>query len=142
MRRCEVSRSGDTFCSSLLCRFGAVAAARRCHAVRVILNFAPSGSIYCDCRAADECGLKKGSCPARLAPPRHLFVVFFACLLLYTALRCNNHRFSKSLMGMTTLGEVYRMSRMSRRCPEGFWSKCSYLTFRHLRRPAPHPWLN
>ena len=43
---------------------------------------------------------------------------FFACLLLYTALRCNNHRFSKSLMGMTTLGEVYRMSRMSRRCPE------------------------
>ena len=86
--------------------------------MRVILRFAPSGSIYCDCRAADECGLKKGSCPARLAPPRHLFVVFFACLLLYTALRCNNHRFSKSLISMTTLGEVYRMSRMSRRCPE------------------------
>ena len=89
--------------------------------MRVILRFAPSGSIYCDCRAADECGL---SCPARLAPPRHLFVVSFACLLLYTALRCNNHRFSKSLMGMTTLGEVYRMSRMSRRCPEDVQKVC------------------
>ena len=44
---------------------------------------------------------------------------FFACLLLYTALRCKNHIFSKSLMGMTTLGEVYRMYRMCRRCTEG-----------------------
>ena len=34
-------------------------------AVRVILRFAPSGSIYCDCRAADECGLKKGPAPRR-----------------------------------------------------------------------------
>ena len=84
--------------------------------MRVILRFAPSGSIYCDCRAADD--EKKGPAP-RASRRRGTFVCsFFACLLLYTALRCNNHRFSKSLMGMTTLGEVYRMSRMSRRCPE------------------------
>ena len=45
--------------------------------------------------------------------------MYFACLLLCTALRCKNHIFSKSLMGMTTLGEVYRMYRMCRRCTEG-----------------------
>ena len=38
-----------------------------------------------------------------------------ACSLLYTALRCKRHIFSKSPWGVATLGErVYRMSRMSR----------------------------
>ena len=50
-------------------------------AVRVILRFAPSGSIYCDCRAADECGLKKRVLPRAPRAAAALVCSFF-CLFV------------------------------------------------------------